>query len=90
MEAWCVHGSLSIKSKIDYVDQTLKNRSDFARTDVGKFIKEHDAKKRKLIEDFCNRSIDEIEFDLTINCKSFTRQQVIDLIISAMQMNHII
>lgn len=69
---------------------SLKNRSDFAKTDVGKFIKKHDAKKRKLIKDFSGHSIDEMEFDLTINCKSFTRQQLIDLIISAMQMNHII
>ena len=69
---------------------SLMNRSGFENKDVGKFITEHDKKKRNLIQDFSGKSIDEIEFDLTINCQSFTRKHVIDLILAAMRMNHII
>ena len=69
---------------------SLMNRSGFENQDVGKFIEEHDKKKRKLIKDFSGKSIDEIEFDLTINTKNFTRKHVVDLIITAMRMNHII
>jgi cytidylate kinase len=68
---------------------SLKSRKAFENTDVEAFIREHDAKKRKLIKDFCGHSVEEIEFDLTINTGTFTRQQVIDLILSAMKMKNI-
>jgi cytidylate kinase len=69
---------------------SLKRRKSFEDVDVVKFIKEHDLKKKKLIEDFCGKSIQEIEFDLTINCACFTRQQLIDLIIQAMKMKKLV
>jgi cytidylate kinase len=65
---------------------SLKRRKPFAETNVDTFIREHDKKKKKLIEDFCNKSINEIEFDLTINCASFSRQKMVELIIQAMKM----
>lgn len=74
----------------DWRVSSLKRRKSFEDIPVKKFIMEHDKKKRKLIEDFCGKNINEILFDLTINCASFTRQQLIDLIIESMKMKKLI
>lgn len=69
---------------------SLKKRKEFEHTDIAKFIKEHDLKKRKLVEDFCGKKITDIYFDLTFNCAAFTRQQIVTLIIETMEMRNII
>jgi cytidylate kinase len=69
---------------------SLKKRKEFEDQDVAAFIKLHDQKKKKLIEDFSKKDISEIEFDLTINCAAFNRQQVIELLISSMKMKKLI
>lgn len=67
---------------------SLRKRKEFENTNTPKFIKEHDLKKRKLIEDFCGKEISDIHFDLTFNCASFTRKQIIALIIETMEMKN--
>ena len=74
----------------DWRVNSLKRRKSFEDIPVKKFILEHDKKKKKLIEDFCGKNINEILFDLTINCAVFTRQQLIELIIEAMKMRKLI
>jgi cytidylate kinase len=69
---------------------SLKKRKSFENIAVEDFIREHDKKKKKLIEDFCGKNINEIEFDLTINCASFNRAQLIDLIVQAMWMKELV
>lgn len=69
---------------------SLKRRKGFENTNVAAFIKKHDLKKTKLIENFCGRNISEIQFDITINCASFTRQQLISLVLQAMEMKNLI
>ena len=68
----------------------LKKRKAFESRDVGAFIKEHDLKKRKLIEDFCGKDISDIHFDLTLNCETFTRQQIIELVVESLKMKKFI
>lgn len=70
--------------------KNLKKRKAFENMDVAAFIKEHDLKKRKLIEDFCGKKISDIHFDLTFNCETFTRQQIIKMIIDTMKMKKMI
>lgn len=81
---------LRLIAPYDWRVSSLKKRKSFEGVDVASFIKNHDLKKKKLIEEFSKKDISEIEFDLTINCATFTRQEVIDLIISAMKMKNII
>ncbi len=69
---------------------SLKERKGFENINVSEFIREHDKKKSNLIQDFAGKPIEEIEFDLTINCQTFERKQLVNLIISAMEMKHII
>lgn len=68
----------------------LKKRSEFKDVDVAAFIKRHDLKKTKLIEDFYGKNFNEIQFDLMINCAAFTRPQIISLIIESMKMKNLI
>lgn len=68
----------------------LKKRNEFEDKDVASFIKLHDQKKKNLIEDFSKVEISQIEFDLTINCATFSRHQIIELIINALKMRNII
>ena len=64
---------------------SLKKRKAFKEEDLAKFIKKHDIKKRKLIEDFCGKDIKDIQFDLTFNCATFTRQQIVSIIVEVMK-----
>ena len=68
---------------------SLKERKKSENENLTTFIREHDINKNNLIRDFAGKSVEEIEFDLTINCGVFTRQQVIDLILTAMEMKGI-
>lgn len=68
----------------------LKKRKDFQDKDVAAFIKVHDQKKKMLIMDFAKKDISEIIFDLTFNCATFSRQQLIELVLSAMKMRKLI
>lgn len=74
----------------DWRVNSLKRRKEFENTDVAKFIKEHDLKKRKLIEDFCGKVISDIHFDLTFNCATFTRQEIISIILETMEMKNMV
>lgn len=74
----------------DWRVSNLKKRKAFEDKNVPAFIKEHDLKKRKLIEDFCGKDISDIHFDLTLNCETFTRQQIIDLVIETMKLKKLI
>lgn len=63
----------------------LSKRNEFKNEDVAAFIKNHDAKKRMLIEDFCGKELYQVQFDLMLNCAAFTRQQIVAMIIEAMK-----
>lgn len=69
---------------------SLKQRKQFENIDVQAFIKEHDQKKRDLIEDFCGKDIHDLHFDLTLNTRTFDRQQIVALLIDAMKMKQLI
>ncbi len=72
---------------------SLKKRKEFQNysdKELAAFIWEHDLKKRKLIESFCGKDLSDIYFDLTLNCASFARQQIISLIITAMKMKNLL
>lgn len=81
---------LRIIAPYEWRVRSLQMRKEFANTNVAKFIKEHDLKKQKLIEDFCGKNINDIYFDITINCASFTRHQLISLIVQAMELKKLI
>jgi len=87
-----IQGGLHIRFTAPYEWRinALKKRIGFKDEDVATFIKKHDAKKRKLIEDFCGKDLSEIQFDLMINCAAFTRQQIIAMIIQAMRWKNMI
>lgn len=68
----------------------LKRRKAFENKDVASFITTHDDKKRKLIENFCGKKIGDIEFDLTFNCETFSRADIVQMITEAMYMKKMI
>lgn len=74
----------------DWRLSSLQKRKAFQNINASAFIKKHDLKKRKLIEDFCGKKINDINYDLTINCAAFSRQQIISLVIEAMEMKKLV
>ena len=68
----------------------LKRRKAFDQTDVAAFIKKHDTKKRKLIEHFCGKKISDIHFDLTFNCETFSKHQIVEMVMEAMELKKMI
>ena len=69
---------------------SLKKRKAFDHVNVEKFIKEHDEKKKRLIEQFCGKKFHEVYFDLILNRETFTSQQIIAIIIEAMKVKKMI
>ncbi len=69
---------------------SLKKRKIFENVNVEAFIKEHDEKKKRLIEQFCGKKFDQVYFDLTINRETFSSQQIISIIIEAMKLKKLI
>lgn len=76
---------LRFTAPYDWRLNALKKRREFKDEDVASFIKKHDIKKRKLIEDFCGKNFNEIQFDMVLNCAAFTRQQIVAMIIESMK-----
>lgn len=70
--------------------KALKKRKAFDQTDVAAFIRKHDTKKRKLIEHFCGKKINDIQFDLTFNCETFSKPQIVEMIMEAMELKKMI
>ena len=81
---------LRLMAPYDWRVNSLKRRKAFESIDAHKFIKQHDKKKQQLIADFCGKNINEIDFDITVNCASFSRQQLIELIILTLKMKNMI
>ncbi len=69
---------------------SLKKRKAFENVNVKAFIKEHDEKKKRLIEQFYGKKFHEVYFDLTLNREAFASQQIIELIIEAMKVKKLI
>ncbi|NOX87359.1 MAG: cytidylate kinase-like family protein [Chlorobi bacterium] len=69
---------------------SLKKRKAFENTDVEAFIKEHDEKKKRLIEQFCGKKFHEVYFDLTINRETFNTRQIIAMIVEAMKLKNLL
>lgn len=68
----------------------LKRRKAFDQTDIAEFIKKHDRKKRKLIEHFGGEKIGDIQFDLTFNCETFSKPQIVEMVMEAMELKKMI
>ena len=68
----------------------LKRRKAFENMDVATFIREHDSRKRKLIEDFSGKKISEIQFDLHFNCETFSKPQIVEMVVKAMELKKMI
>jgi len=74
----------------DWRVNSLNRRKAFENINTGLFIKEHDLKKKKLIEQFYGKKFDEIYFDLTLNTEAFSRNQIISIVIEAMKLRSLI
>lgn len=85
-------GGLHIRltAPYDWRLKALKRRKAFENTDVATFIREHDSRKRKLIEDFSGKKITEIQFDLHFNCETFSKPQIVEMILEAMELKKMI
>lgn len=87
-----IDGGLHIRltAPLDWRINSLKKRRGFENVDIKKFIGEHDKKKANMIKRFCNVKLDEIPFDLVINCARFDEDKIVKIIHNAMLMKQII
>lgn len=69
---------------------SLKKRKTFDGIDVEKFISEHDKKKVAMIKRFCNKGMDEIPFNMSLNCAKFSQEQIVQIISLAVKMKDIL
>lgn len=80
---------IRLTAPLEWRIRHLKKRKDFEKIDVAKFISNHDTKKENLIKRFCNLKMDEVPFDLTINCSQFNQNQIVAIIINAMKIKEL-
>ena len=87
-----LHSGLHIRliAPYEWRVKALKRRKVFEDTNVAAFIRKHDTKKRKLIEDFSRKKISDIHFDLTFNCETFSKAQIVEMVVEAMELKKMI
>jgi len=87
-----IDGGLHIRltAPLEWRINSLRKREGFEDVDIKKFIGKHDKKKANMIKRFCNVEFNEIPFDVVINCAKFDEDQIVKIIINAMQLKVII
>lgn len=85
------HGlHIRLAAPLEWRINSLKKRKAFEGVDVEKFIIEHDKKKVAMIKRFCNKRLEEMPFDLSIKCDSFSQEQIVRIIRLAAEIKGII
>lgn len=81
-----IEGGLHIRlvAPLDWrVDNLIKKRN-MPREQIERYVLESDKKRMLFLEQFCDKKIQDIYFDLIINRVSFSLEQTVDLILNAM------
>ncbi len=62
----------------------MKKRKTTAGRDVAAYVRKQDDHKRKLIEVFSGKKIEDVQLDLSFNCARFSKVQIASLVVAAM------
>ncbi len=75
---------------LDWRVNEIVKRKPLSYNQALEFIIENDLRRKKLLEDFAQKKIDEIPFDLIINRQVFNVKQTTDLILNTMEIKGIL
>lgn len=67
------------------IDSLMKRRKE-SRNKTESYILDADKKRKKLVAYFCDKKPGNMCFDLTINCAKFSKKQIVDIIMNAMEL----
>ncbi len=81
---------IRLVAPLEWRINSLKKRKAFEGVDVEKFVLKHDKQKVAMIKRFCNKNIDEIPFDINLNCARFSQEQIVKLISMAAKMKAVL
>jgi len=86
-----IPGGLHIKLTAPFswrVNEIMKS-NNLSKEKAEHFVKENDAKRKKLIEQLSNNKIENVYFDITINRETFDKEQTASIILNAMEIKRL-
>lgn len=81
-----IEGGLHIRlvAPLDWRVENLMKKRNMSREKVEEYVLESDRKRVLFLERFCDKKIQDVCFDLTINRVSFSQEQTVGLILNTM------
>lgn len=81
---------IRLVAPLEWRINSLSKRKAFEGVNVEKFVAKHDKQKAAMIKRFCNKNIEEIPFDINLNCARFNQEQIVSIIRMAAKMKAIL
>jgi cytidylate kinase len=75
---------IRLVAPLDWRVENLMKKRNMPREQVEEYVIESDRKRVLFLERFCDKKIQDVCFDLTINRVSFTKEQTADIILNTM------
>jgi cytidylate kinase len=81
---------IKLVAPLDYRIEKIMERKKMTVDQAKEYVIETDKKRALLLEQFSGKKINQIYFDLTLNCQSFDSKGIVDVILKAMKIKHLV
>ena len=78
---------IRLVAPISWRIDSLMKRNNSSYDETKRYIEDIDKKREKLMTFFCKKKPKDMCFDLTINCDKFSKKQIVNIIINALEQN---
>lgn len=78
---------IRLVAPISWRIDSLMRRNNKSHEETKQYIEDIDNKREKLMSFFCKKNPKDMCFDLTINCAKFSKKQIVNIIINAVEQN---
>lgn len=81
---------IRMNAPVEWREKIVGMKKNLQGEELKKYVAESDRMRNLLFEKFSNKSINEFDFDLTINCARFQKQEIVNMIYQVMEMKKMI
>lgn len=81
---------IRLTAPVEWREKVVGMKKDLRSEELKRYVAENDKMRNLLFEKFSNKSINDFNFDLTINCSRFQRHEIVKLIYQVMEMKKMI
>jgi cytidylate kinase len=81
---------IKLEAPVSWRVKSIMERKMMTLSEAEKFVEETDQKRIHLLEQLSNKKNEEIYFDLHLNCMTFSKDEIVKMIINAMKIKRLI